>query len=68
MRLLQSDSNRRSLLKKKIKCVFMCNCKSFTKRKFNNKLTKFDISKKLKNKKCDCEFKINEIYNKYLNT
>ena len=46
----------------------MCDCKNFTKRKFSNKLTKFNMSKKLKNKKCDREFKINEIYDKYLNT
>ena len=45
----------------------MCERENFTKRKSDIKLKKFDKTKKLKINKCDCKFKINCIYNKYLN-
>lgn len=54
-------------IKKKIKCVIMCERKSFTKRKSDIKLKKFNKTKKLKINKCDYKFKVNYIYNRYLN-
>ena len=44
----------------KRKCVLICDRENITKRK---KKTKF---RKIKIKKCDCEFKINVIYKKHL--
>ena len=45
----------------KRKCVFMYERESITKRKFKIK------SRKIENKKCECEFKINAIFKQHLN-
>ena len=54
-------------IEKKIKCVLVCDREDFTKRKSEIKSKKNDQSRREKNKKCDCNFKINDIYDKHLN-
>ena len=51
----------------KCKCVLICDRENHIKRKFNSKFFKFERKfRKTKFKKCDCEFKINVIYKRYL--